>query len=322
MVGVAAVAVVVVVVTAGSTGGSLPPPTPSATFATAVATPVPKQPVTGFGFSAVDDPSAHQLVLFGGIDSYATTWLWDGHRWTLARPSASPQGRFGASAAYDPITRMVMLYGGRLSPGDVVDDTWGWDGRTWLALDAGTGSPPVGEGSSMAWDSVHDQMVLIAGGQTWVWNGSDWDRQPKGDLPAGSAFGSVAFDPVTRALLAISCCAPRVTTYTWDGMAWRQVGAGANAPVILSLALDPVSDRLLLCSDPTQSQVGRQMWSWSGRDWIPLAGSRLPVSPLAEVTDSVVGRVLILGTVAEATQGAPQPLHVWSWTGSMWNQLS
>lgn len=321
MVGVAAVVVVVVVVTAGSTVGSLPPPVPSTPFAIPLTTPVPHQPVTGFGFSAVDDPSTHQLVLFGGIDSYTTTWLWDGRRWTLARPAASPRGRFGASAAYDPITRMVMLYGGRLSPGDVVDDTWGWDGTTWLALDAGTGSPPVGEGSLMAWDPAHNQMVLSAGGQTWVWNGSHWDRQPDGDLPSGTAFGSVAFDPVTRALLAISCCAPQVTTYRWDGMAWRQVGSGANAPVILSLALDPVSDRLLLCTDPTQSQVGRQMWSWSGRDWIPLAGARLPLSPLAEVTDTVAGHLLILGTVPQPNQGSPQPLRVFSWTGSTWSQL-
>jgi hypothetical protein len=286
------------------------------------ASPVPRQPVTGFGFSAVDDQSMHQLVLFGGVDSYSTTWLWNGRRWTLAHPSASPQGRFGAAAAYDPRTGMVMLYGGRLGPGQVVDDTWGWDGTTWHELDTGTGSPPVGEGSSMAWDSAGRQMVLLAGDETWVWSElrSIWVRQPRGDLPAGTAIAGVAFDPITHALVAISCCAPQVITLGWDGSAWRQLNSGANSPAIVSLALDPLSNRLLLCSDPTLSVVGQQMWSWNGANWIALARARLPALPEAEVTDVDDGHVLILDFVVDTTQGAPQPIHVWSWTGSTWQQ--
>lgn len=324
MVGAAAVAVVIVAVATGSGAGprSIPSQSPSTQLPSGLATPVPNQPVTGFGFSAVDDPMTHQLVLFGGIDSYSTTWLWNGHKWTLARPSTSPPGRFGAAAAYDPRTGMVMLYGGRLSPGQVVDDTWAWGGTTWHELDGGTGSPPVGEGSSMAWDSAGNQMLLLAGGGTWVWSEirSFWVRQPRGDLPAGMAIGGVAFDPVTHALLAISCCAPQVTTLRWDGTGWRQVNSGANSPAIVSLAADPVTGRLLLCSDPTLSVIGQQMWSWNGTNWIALAGARLPALPEAEVTDVDDGHVLILDFVVETTQGAPQPIRVWSWTGSTWQQ--
>jgi hypothetical protein len=326
MVGVAAVVVAIVVITAGSTESPPSPkpssasPTPSAPFADLLPTPVPNQPVTGFGFSAVDDPSAHQLVLFGGIDSYATTWLWDGRRWTLAHPFVSPEGRFGAAAAYNPVTRVVMLYGGRLSSGDVVDDTWAWDGKTWQQLDFGTGSPPVGEGATMAWDGASNEMVLIAGDGTWLWSKTRWVRQPRGDLPSGTAIGGAAFDPVTQALIAVTCCAPHITTYRWDGMAWHQISTGSNAPAIVSLALDPVSNRLLLCSDPTTSVVGQQMWSWSGSTWGRLAGARLPALPEAEVTDVEDGHVLILDFVIQVTQGAPQPIHVWSWTGSSWTQ--
>jgi hypothetical protein len=286
------------------------------------ASPVPRQPVTGFGFSAVDDQSTHQLVLFGGIDSYSTTWLWNGRRWTLAHPSASPQGRFGAAAAYDPRTGRVMLYGGRLGPGQVVDDTWAWDGTTWHELDTGTGSPPVGEGSSMAWDSAGNRMVLLAGDETWVWSEvrALWVRQPGGDLPAGTAIAGVAFDPVTQALVAISCCAPRVTTFRWDGARWGEVNSGANSPAIVSLAVDPLSNRLLLCSDPSLSVAGQQMWSWNGTNWIAVAGARLPALPEAEVTDVDDGHVLILDFVVEASLSAPQPIHVWSWTGSSWQQ--
>jgi hypothetical protein len=82
MVGVAAVVVVVVAITAGSGEKYAAPPRPSAP----VESPIPKQPLSGFGFSAVDDPSAHQLVLFGRaislsrsgfpqlIGSFAAVW--------------------------------------------------------------------------------------------------------------------------------------------------------------------------------------------------------------------------------------------------------
>jgi len=46
-------------------------------------------------------------------------------------PQASPEGRFGAAEAYDPQTKTVMLFGGRLEPGTPVHDTWAWKGTTW-----------------------------------------------------------------------------------------------------------------------------------------------------------------------------------------------
>ena len=49
------------------------------------------------------------VSVFGGIDSYNDTWLWNGTRWSLAKPSLSPAGRFGAAAAYDPATDHIYI---------------------------------------------------------------------------------------------------------------------------------------------------------------------------------------------------------------------
>lgn len=302
-------------------------------------TPVPAEPVEGAGFSAADDPSAHQLVVFGGIDSYDQTWLWDGHRWSLARPRVSPPGRFRAAAAYDPLTRVVMLYGGRLGPGQLVGDTWAWDGATWQELDTGagnpppgagveTGSPPPGEGAVMAWDDVLGEMVLVAGagntsGETWTWRNTRWVRTPGGDVPVGASFVAFAVDPISRALLAVSCCSPAegaTTTWAWDGTAWRSIRTRAQPAFTATLALDPAGGRLLLLADPVLA-AGREMWSWSGQDWSPLTGARLPAFPQAEITDLGSGQVVILGSFAEPVQGSPQPIHVWSWTEATWRQL-
>lgn len=224
-------------------------------------TPAPREPVTGFGFTAVDDPSTHTVVLFGGVDDYRNTWLWNGTRWTLARPITSPPGRFGASAAHDPQTKDIFLFGGRLEPGGLVNDTWAWNGTGWRELDTGAGGPPPGEGSVMAWDAAMQSMVLVTtsstgGGETWIWFAYRWVRQTSGYVPESAFVGAMAFDPVTQSLIAVGCCQGQAsangtvdTTWRWDGSVWTQQVLPTNPPAVGSaLALDPALGRLVLCS--------------------------------------------------------------------------
>jgi hypothetical protein len=80
------------------------------------AVPTPGAPVSGAGFVVTSDPAAHQVVLFGGRFDYDSTWIWNGSRWSLAHPAQSPPGRAFATAAYDPQTKEVMLFGGTAIP--------------------------------------------------------------------------------------------------------------------------------------------------------------------------------------------------------------
>src|ERR1022692_1008154 len=149
-----------------------PPPTPLPVTPTAT----PAQPVTALGFVAVGDPAMHTVVLFGGVDNYGNTWLWNGVRWRLTHPPASPPGRVGGSAAVDPQTAAILLFGGRLASGDAANDTWAWNGATWRKLATGSGGPPPGEGSAMAWDAAMKEMVLVTaasegGAGNWIWRG-------------------------------------------------------------------------------------------------------------------------------------------------------
>ncbi len=291
-------------------------------------TPVPSQPVLGFGFSAAYDARSHQLVTFGGVDSYDQTWLWDGRHWTLARPQVSPAGRFGAASAFDPLTGVVMVYGGRLGPGEVVDDTWAWDGASWRELDGGVGNPPLGEASEMGWDDARQQMVLVStqegsNRQTWTWDGSRWVEQVRGALPQGVDVLGMAEDPVTRTLLAVLCCDPSdgtTSTYTWDGAAWHRLSTHTTPAFTVGLVVDPQSGRLLMFGDPSVVPA-KQLWSWSGRDWTLVAGARLPVFPTRAVTDTDTGSVVIVGSAVEPVQGNPQPMQVWSLNGTAWRQL-
>jgi hypothetical protein len=283
-------------------------------------------PVSAFGFSVADDPAIHRVVLFGGVDSYDQTWLWDGNGWLRAQPRTSPRGRFQAAAAYDPETRLVMLFGGRLASGQIANDTWAWSGATWRELDSGAAPQPPGEGALMAWDNAKREMVLVstaanaAGGETWVWSGRHWSRQTSGEPPPTPIAGEMAFDPASSALLLVSGLSPPLgpgtTTWRFDGRGWLRLPA-TPPQATAGLALDPVSGRLLLCSDPTPDAFAR-LWRWSGTRWTSVLQSSLSIEQGVEVTDADRGVFLMLGFEAPPAQLMPQPIHVWAWGGHSW----
>ena len=212
----------------------LPPPTvvPSAT-ASPLPTPVPAGPTAGYGVSVADDPATHSVVLFGGVDTPDTTWLWDGRRWSSVTPAHSPQARYGAAVAYDPATRLLMLYGGQ---GDDVgatqfNDTWAWNGVTWARLDGGgTSGPFPGDDGAMAWDAARDEMVLTTSAgsltnvETWTWNRTRWERDLAGNLTAVAYGATLAYDPESRDVLLVAAAATNfeeTSTFDWDGSAWH-----------------------------------------------------------------------------------------------------
>jgi hypothetical protein len=299
--------------------------------------PVPLQPQAGQGFSIADDLATHEIVLFGGVGDYANTWLWDGSRWTLSHPLASPEPRFGASAAYDPRTRTVLLFGGRLEPGTPVQDTWAWDGATWRELDSGAGGPQPGEGSDMAWDPALMEMVLLTRSgvisepaETWIWNGAQWTQPAAGALPAGATFSPMWFDPISRSLLAVGCCVgppPSTgaanTTWRWSGRGWTLLPAQPAAPVSGStMALDPVRDRLVLCACGFAASQPSQLWEWGGTAWVSLTSGPLPAAGGMEVTDADRGVLLLFGAPNAANQAGRTPVDVWVLTPrSSWAQL-
>lgn len=328
-----------IVVSLGHRSTTPPAPTPTVpghTAPPATSTPMPNVPASGFGFAIADDPASHQVVLFGGVGDYDNTWLWDGSRWTLAHPAASPAGRFGASAAYDPETKTVLLFGGRVEPGTPVHDTWGWNGTNWLDLDSGAGGPAPGEGSDMAWDAASHQMVLVTGsgvisdpGSTWVWGGTHWNHPAGAELPAGAFFSPMWFDPVTQSLLAVACCvgpppatAAADTTWRWDGTRWILLSTPAHSPIEgTTMALDPTLNRLVLCSCGVTPAPKHQLLVWDGTAWALLSSGPLPFEGGTVVTNSDRHALLLVGPPPVTSGSAVLPIQVWSLTELAWRQV-
>jgi hypothetical protein len=124
---------------------------------------------------------------------------------SLAAGSPGPPGRSGAAMTYDGASQYVLLYGGTGTNGQILNDTWEFDGSTWTPLDGQ--SPPSGlTGASMAYDPQLQQVILFGGSSliggvltpqngTYAWNGDGWVTQtPQASPPARSEAALTNFD--------------------------------------------------------------------------------------------------------------------------------
>ncbi len=96
--------------------------------------------------------------------------------------SPGPKGRCCFAMAYDPDTRLTMLFGGfDDNPQAVLDQTWTWDGTSWHILNPAHKPAARKSICRMVWaDNLH-QMVLYGGlltasdtaatdSTTWLWD--------------------------------------------------------------------------------------------------------------------------------------------------------
>ena len=336
------VAVAAVVAVAGVAFSLLPHAKTVPPVATIAPTlpPLSPDPVVGLAFSTAADPAANEVVVFGGVNTGGRTWLLKDQQWIQATPRSSPPARSGAVAAYDSVSRTVMLFGGTLAAGTAVNDTWAWNGSTWRRLDSGANGPPAGQGAQMAWDATAGDMVLVTNGETmntaetWVWVGgrSDghWLRKPMGNL-AVSVFGDVmASDPVSNTLLLVSPVTPEsdgesiTQTQTWDGSSWQVITR--SGPDISAMAYNPASNAMLACGLAMYSEtveVISKCWVWAGSSWLEeLLASPPPDSKQivieAEVSDTDNSRLIMFGWLTRSFPGRPQPLQAWTWDGEQW----
>lgn len=90
--------------------------------------------------------STGQIVMFGGQTGACgqsctfrdDTWVFDGGTWIPKSPAHKPSKRYGVSGAYVPSLGASVVFGGveRIgSTATIKNDTWAWDGNTWLKAD-------------------------------------------------------------------------------------------------------------------------------------------------------------------------------------------
>jgi hypothetical protein len=223
-----------------------------------------------------------------------------------------PLARSLAAAAYDPLTRQTVMFGG-LPEGGSLGDTWTWDGERWLQQHPAL-SPHAREGALMAFDPALHGIVLLGG-------------NPNGPTDA-------IIDSDIRA------------TWLWDDRGWHRLDT-AHTPVLNyyafwhgQMAFDATSQRLLLVSEnpvPHGGVCSMDTWTFDGRDWTRLSpATPLPAPVRVLVADGTGGVLALLNprpalvsfgfVTSDCPAGSPAAralpaVSTWSWTGATWTQL-
>jgi len=123
--------------------------------------------------AAAYDKADQTVVLFGGrwANGHLSdqTWVWNGSDWAQSSTGgSSPPARAGASMAFDARLDQLILFGGEGAGGQLLDDTWAWNGASWTPVTT-TETPGGREGAALASDT--DGHLILFGGYG-ITNGS------------------------------------------------------------------------------------------------------------------------------------------------------
>lgn len=123
------------------------------------------------------DPVHCRALLFGGqpgtgpLNGLSDTWSYDGTNWTQVNTPTAPPGRWGHAMAFDTSRGRIVLFGGygpAYPAGGDTNDTWEFDGTTWVQVLPQSTPPSTGR-ASIAYDESRDRMAMFGGlgGQDW-----------------------------------------------------------------------------------------------------------------------------------------------------------
>ena len=143
-------------------------------------------PQARFGHGMTYDSLRERVVLFGGLDSTAfqnDTWEWDGLDWVEIMPDTQPDARYflgGNGLAYDGNRNVVILFGGSEGGTNFKDDTWEYEGTTWIPKSPGN-KPSSRDAHALVYYPHLGGTILFGGNHegdmlndTWKWNGTSW----------------------------------------------------------------------------------------------------------------------------------------------------
>ena len=248
-------------------------------------------------------------------------------RVACADPCPGPSGRYYATMAYDASIEAVVLFGGVFfgEGGPFLNDTWLWSGAGWEKVLPPTLPPksyPV-----MAYDAATGTIVLVTGGQTWLWTGSTrtWTKQSPALQPPqrNPGNGGMAYDPVSRTVLLYDPVGR--DAWTWDGATrqWTLHNPSVRPPQerdeAFPLAYDPATRKVVLFGSG-----GTWLWDGATKNWSqanPAVSPEPRIAP-AMATDEELGAPVMFGGMRYRGVPPVDPLAVhvadtWVWDGTL-----
>jgi hypothetical protein len=263
--------------------------------------------------------------------------------WTDVNAFDPPNGVLGASFAYDPVTKDIVLFGGASQFG-YQNETWTLSGSTWTnTLASGPGNRWY---ASMAFDPSLNEMVLFGGfgetgagymNDTWAWNGKTWSNLRPTKSPPIRWKASMAYDASTHDLVlfggADGCGVACSDTWVFNGKTWTQaIDPGCNSicphspPASLwgSMAYYPATkDVVLFDGENTTAKDITGTWTWNGSAWKyrggdPSSTASVPAGFYATgmTYDATTADLVLFGGAGVGGYESTTSL----WNGSVWTQ--
>ncbi len=280
------------------------------------------------GFGCAFDELRKDVVVFGGSPIGSSipstdTWRLHGNAWSQVPTSVAPPGRQQPVMAFDRARGEVVLFGGYdpLS-GTFLNDTWTWNGSSWLARAPAT--VPSAYSATMAYDAARQRVVLVDTWfpATWEWNGTNWLPHPAPPLSPRRA-ASIAYRPDLQTIVLFGGDAgtfqpPLADTWSYDGSSWTQLVSTLTPPGRYGhgLAWDPVGQRTALFGgrkNPSFENDHADTWTLTGNAWSQAHTLEQPAHVQAMTYDSTRDRFVAL-------TGNGGPIETWEFNG-LWHRM-
>ena len=283
------------------------------------------------GQSAIYDPGADRMVVFGGNDNVNVlndVWamsLGPAPVWTQLAPTGTPPpARFVHRAQYDSARKRMLVFGGQNGTVDL-NDVWA---LTLTGVPAWTqvvtaGTPPSArDWPAAVYDPIRDRMVLFGGedfagvpnSETWALTLAGtptWSQLAPAGTPPSARVAPGVYDPTGDRMVMFSGTVSDYINDTWalslaGGTSWTQLDPGSPARFNPAAIYDPVRHRMLVFGggytlDGVTLIRDNDVWalSMSGAPvWSKLAVNGTPPAPRDEcsaIYDPVRDRLIIWG---------------------------
>jgi hypothetical protein len=258
--------------------------------------------------------------------------------WTLLSPDISPSPRTQHNMVFDAARQEILMFGGSIY-GQMLNETWGWNGLTWQIKSPA--HKPMGRVyHALAYDKIHDVVVLFGGypktlgyytglNDTWIWDGCDWLEMDPPNRPSPRELATMAFDEARGEAVLFGGGIPNTyvyynDTWAWDGANWTELQpvTRPSARVEAKMVYDRKNQEIVLFGGLTSAgQWLNETWIWNGTNWEKQNPAMSPSTRdgFALVYDDRLKRVVCFGGYDH-----PRSLKLndtWAWDGMTWEQI-
>ncbi|MGD9689518.1 MAG: kelch repeat-containing protein [Phycisphaerales bacterium] len=255
--------------------------------------------------SMVYDRSRGCIVLFGGQDQtqrFGDTWEFRNGAWERRCAECGPVARQAFGLAYDEERHRTVLFGGNTrndGAGEAnLDDTWEWDGSSWIGPFFPESRPSRRSQTMMTYDHTRRRVVLFGGAvsdgsiasDTWEWDGTAWERRSTGG--PGRYNASMCSEPALGVIL-VGGTPGQHETWRWDGAQWTQ-GSGGPPPRYSASLVDRAEVNRLVLHGGTN--LASDTWELDTSGWHEVLTAGPPARYAAAMAyDESANRVLLFG---------------------------